>query len=90
MLAAGFDRGEQTVELALRLGHQRFGRREHCRVHPKTACDGESVGTTRNTLRETVCRRQRRSIEVERAIHHARHSGGKGLERTEMRRRERQ
>ena len=65
------DRGEQGVEVALRGRHPRLRVGEDIGRDAESPRNGEPVRAAGYAFDETVCRRQRSGVELERRIHHA-------------------
>ena len=79
------DRGEQGVEVALRGRHPCLRVGDDIGRDAESPRNGEPVRAAGYAFDETVCRRQRSGVELERRIHHATLLRGEALERPEMR-----
>ena len=72
------DRREQRVEVALRVRHPRLGVGQHLGLDAEPPGDREAVGAAGHALHEAVRRRERRGVELERRVHHARRVASRG------------
>ena len=79
------DRREQGVETPLGVGHPGLGVGQDRLRDAQTARDRQPVRAAGHALQETIGRRERRRVELERGVHHARRVAGHVLERAQVR-----
>ena len=77
--------GQQQIQAALGVRDSGLGVGQDLGGDAEASSDGEAVGSSGDALEEPVGRRQRRGVELERGVHHARGVARHVLERAEMR-----